>query len=83
MGQSCAPQQEEFVNAFGETCKIDDITGRHMLNMHSMFYVRLSEALIFREIDEAREATEKYFSIDQSTGSHFTLSMPTMFFKRL
>ena len=83
MGQSCAPQQEEMVNAFGETCKIDDFTGRHMMHMHSLFFARLSEALIFREIDEAKEATEKYFSIDQSTGSHFSLVLPSMFFRRL
>ena len=77
MGQSDTPQSDPL----GETSKEGDITGKHATLLHTMFFVRLSEALIFREFDQAREATEKYFSVDKSVGRDFSIS--TMFFRRL
>ena len=74
-----ALQQEDMVT-FREICKNDSITGMHSAHLHTMFFIRLSEALIFREIDEARDATDKYFSIDST---YFSLSMPTMFVRTL
>jgi len=45
--------------------------------------VKLSEALIFRELNTARDAAEKYFSLDNSLGYDFAVSSLNMFCKRL
>jgi predicted ATPase len=83
LGQSDSPEQDDhdLTNAFGETCKEDDVTGKHAFHLHTMFFVRLSGALVFRELDNARDAAENYFSIDKNLGCHFSTS--TMFFRRL
>jgi predicted ATPase len=83
MGQSDAPEQDDhdLTNAFGETWNEDDITGKHAFPLHAMFFVNLSEALVFREFDEARDAADKYFLVDNIVGRHFSTS--TMFFRRL
>jgi len=54
MGQSdaSAPQQDEGGNA-----------GKYGFHLHDMFFTKLSEAYIFRELNKARDAAEKYFSI--------------------
>ncbi|KAL7431919.1 hypothetical protein ACHAXM_002874 [Skeletonema potamos] len=82
MGQSDAPEQDDhdLTNAFGETWNEDDITGKHAFPLHAMFFVNLSEALVFREFDEARDAADKYFLVDNIVGRHFSTS--TMFFRR-
>ena len=45
--------------------------------------MKLSEALIFRELNKARDAAEKYFSLDNSLGYDFAVSSLNMFCKRL
>jgi hypothetical protein len=81
MGQSDTPQEDDLTSAFGETWNEGDITGKHLTHLHAMFFVRLSEALLFREHDKARDATEKYFSVDKSVDRHSVFI--NMFLKRL
>jgi len=85
MGQSDAPatQQDNLTNDFDETCNDGGNTGKYAIQSHTIFFVRLSEALIFRELDKAMEAAEKYFSVNESVGRYFTISTPNMFFRRL
>jgi len=84
MGQSDAPatQQDNLTNDFDETCNDGGNTGKYAIQSHTIFFVRLSEALIFRELDKAMEAAEKYFSVNESVGRYFTISTPNMFFRR-
>ena len=85
MGQSDAPatQQDNLTNDFDETCNDGGNAGKYAIQSHTISFVRLSEALIFRELDKAMEAAEKYFSVNESVGRHFTISTPNMFFRRL
>jgi predicted ATPase len=80
MGQSdaSAPQQDEDGNA-----------GKYGFHLHDMFFTKLSEAYIFRELNKARDAAEKYFSIycTQTNTMRWCvlrrLSPPATFFGRL
>ena len=86
MGQSDAPSpQQDLTHASGEAFVFpeDEMSGKYATQLHTIFFVRLSEALIFRELDKATDAAERYFTIDNSLGSDFTLSAPNMFFRRL
>jgi predicted ATPase len=69
MGQSDTPtpKQDNLTNASGKT-----------LNEGGNAFAKLSEALIFREFNEAKDAADKYFSVDR-----FESSSPAMFFGRL
>eukprot|EP00985_Skeletonema_marinoi_P007031 scaffold3085_cov127-Skeletonema_marinoi.AAC.2 len=78
MGQSDAPHQDNLPNAFGETFKEDNITEKYAAHLHTIMFAKLSESLIFREFNEARDAADKYFSVDR-----FASLTPLMFFKRL
>mmetsp|Transcript_3236 Transcript_3236/g.4867 ORF Transcript_3236/g.4867 Transcript_3236/m.4867 type:complete len:281 (+) Transcript_3236:39-881(+) len=77
IGQSDAPasQQDNLTNAFGETFSEGDNAGKYATLLHTMYFAKLSEALIFRELNEAEDAAEKYFSVDRLVGLP-----PVMFF---
>uniref|UniRef100_A0A7S2LX91 Uncharacterized protein n=1 Tax=Skeletonema marinoi TaxID=267567 RepID=A0A7S2LX91_9STRA len=77
IGQSDAPapQQENLTNAFGETFSEGDNAGKYATLLHTMYFAKLSEALLFRELNQAEDAAEKYFSVDR-----FVALSPVMFF---
>lgn len=85
MGQSDTPEpdDQDVFNAFSGSFKECDIAGKNLTNLHTMFFVSLSEALLFREFDKAREATDEYFLVDDSVGCHFSMSTPNMCFRTL
>jgi len=70
IGQSDAPapQQDNLTNAFGETFNEGNNAGKYASLLHTMYFAKLSEALIFRELNEAEDAAEKYFSVDRLVG---------------
>eukprot|EP00574_Skeletonema_japonicum_P009992 CAMPEP_0201719324 /NCGR_PEP_ID=MMETSP0593-20130828/4547_1 /ASSEMBLY_ACC=CAM_ASM_000672 /TAXON_ID=267983 /ORGANISM="Skeletonema japonicum, Strain CCMP2506" /LENGTH=767 /DNA_ID=CAMNT_0048209733 /DNA_START=171 /DNA_END=2474 /DNA_ORIENTATION=- len=72
-----APQQDNITDAFGETFNVGESDGKYALYLHSIMFAKFSEALMFRELHEAREAVEKYFSVEQCESA-----TPTMFFRR-
>jgi len=80
IGQSDAPasQQDNLTNAFGETFSEGDNAGKYATLLHAMYFAKLSEALLFRELNEAEDAAEKYFSVDRLVGLP-----PVMFFGKL
>ena len=80
IGQSDAPasQQDNLTNAFGETFSEGDNAGKYASLLHTMYFAKLSEALLFRELNEAEDAAEKYFSVDRLVGLP-----PVMFFGKL
>jgi len=80
IGQSDAPasQQDNLTNAFGETFSEGNNAGKYASLLHTMYFAKLSEALIFRELNEAEDAAEKYFSVDRFVGLP-----PVMFFGKL
>ena len=80
--ESSMPQQDQdsLINASDRTNK-NDITGKHASYFHSLYFIRLTEALIFRELDDAIEASKGYFSVDK--GFHFALLAFNMVFRRL
>ncbi|KAK1734218.1 hypothetical protein QTG54_014985, partial [Skeletonema marinoi] len=77
IGQSDAPasQQDNLTNAFGETFSEGDNAGKYATLLHTMYFAKLSEALLFRELNQAEDAAEKYFSVDRLVGLP-----PVMFF---
>jgi predicted ATPase len=80
IGQSDAPapQQDNLTNAFGETFSEGDNARKYATLLHTMYFAELPEALIFRELNEAEDAAEKYFSADR-----FGFLSPVMFFGKL
>ena len=66
--------------ALGESLKEDDITASYAIHSNTTMFAKLSEALIFRELNEARDATEKYFFLRRFES---TSSTPSLFFRRL
>ena len=82
MGEPGEPQQDhDQVTAIRGKSK-GDVTGKHASYFHSLFFVRLSEALIFRELDKAKDAAKEYFFVDQKL-YHSSLMNPNMYFRRL
>jgi len=80
IGQSDAPapQQENLTNAFGEAFNEGGNAGKYATLFHTMYFAKLCEALMFRELNEAGDAAEKYFSVDR-----FVALSPVMFFGKL
>ena len=80
--ESSMPQQDQdsLINASDRTSK-SDITGKHASYFHSLYFIKLTEALIFRELDDAIDASNDYFSVDK--GYHFSLTNFNMIFRRL
>jgi hypothetical protein len=74
---SDAPEQDGLTHA--------SIIRKHVTHLHTIniLFVSLSEALLFREFDKAREATDEYFLVDDSVGCHFSMSTPNMCFRTL
>ena len=76
MSQSSAPQLDK-------PCEEDEITKKHLLSLRQVYFVRLTEALIFREFDEAREVIDKYSLVGESASCHFSVTTTPRFFMRL
>ncbi len=72
--------QNSLINASDRSSK-NDITGKHASYFHSLYFIRLTEALLFRELDAAIDASKDYFSVDK--GFHFSLTTFNMIFRRL
>ncbi len=83
-GETSTPQQDQdsLINASEKISK-NDITGKHASYFHSLYFIRLTEALIFRELDEAIDATNEYFFVDKGVGFHFSLTNFNMIFRIL
>lgn len=75
-----APQQDSVTNAIGESLREDDITVSYAIHSNTTMFAKLSESLIFRELNEAIDATEKYFLLRRFES---TSSTPSLFFRRL
>eukprot|EP00984_Skeletonema_dohrnii_P034871 scaffold33898_cov222-Skeletonema_dohrnii-CCMP3373.AAC.1 len=91
VGQSAAPAQQEQQGSPSNNFDFDESfndgesenPSQFATQLHHVYFVKLSEALIFREINKATYAAEKYFSLDDSLGSDFAVSSQNMFCKRL
>ncbi len=81
MSESSMPQQDQdsLINA---SDRKNDITVKHAtFYFHSLYFIGLTEALLFRELDDAIEASKDYFSVDK--GFHFSLCTFNMIFRTL
>ena len=80
MGEPSEPQQHQDLTISGTNKS--DVTGKLASYFYSLFFVRLYEALIFRELDKATDAAKEYFFVDQKL-YHFSLMTPNRSFRRL
>ena len=74
------PTNGNPTNALGESFNEDDITVAYAVQTNAMMFAKLSEALIFRELNEARDAAKKYFFLRKFESP---TSTPSLFFRKL
>jgi len=83
MGQSSEPHQNDMATAFGKSCTFDDIVGKHVVSVRQVYFVRLTEVLMFRELNQARDIIDKYELVGESASCHFYVTSTPRFFMRL